>query len=112
MTAPSSEMPGGPDQAPLTPAVFNILLALADGEKHGYAIMLDVQRFAGIELGPGTLYAAITRLVSCGWIRPLEAGDRRRRPYRITAEGRAQLQKEAEHLNRVAKTALGRLKPA
>jgi DNA-binding PadR family transcriptional regulator len=43
-----------------------ILASLADGEKHGYAIMLDVQQFAGVELGPGTLYGAITRLVEAG----------------------------------------------
>jgi len=73
--------------------------------------MLDVQQFAGVELGPGTLYGAITRLVDCGWIRPLEA-EERRRPYRLTAAGRTHLQEETAQLERVVKTALRRLKPA
>jgi DNA-binding PadR family transcriptional regulator len=89
-----------------------ILSSLAEGDKHGYGIMLDVQQFAGVDLGPGTLYGAITRLVDCGWIRPLESEDRRRRPYRLTAEGRTHLAHEMERLDRVVRTALGRLKPA
>ena len=48
-----------------------VLASLADGEKHGYAMMEDIQRFAGVRLGPGTLYGAITRLEERGWIRPL-----------------------------------------
>jgi DNA-binding PadR family transcriptional regulator len=89
-----------------------ILASLAEGDKHGYGIMLDVQQFAGVELGPGTLYGAITRLAENGWIRPLESNDKRRRPYRITAEGRTQLQEEMTRIDRVVKTALGRLKHA
>jgi DNA-binding PadR family transcriptional regulator len=96
----------------MTDAATLILASLAESDKHGYGIMLDVQQFAGIELGPGTLYAAITRLVDCGWIRPLQSADRRRRPYRLTPAGRTHLREEVEQLNRVAKTALGRLKPA
>ena len=49
-----------------------VLASLADGEKHGYAIMVDVQEFAGVELGPGTLYGAITRLEERGLIRPVQ----------------------------------------
>jgi len=45
-----------------------ILASLADREKHGYGMMLDIAQFAGVELGPGTLYGAITRLVKCGCI--------------------------------------------
>lgn len=88
-----------------------ILASLADGDKHGYSMMLDIQQFAGVELGPGTLYGAITRLVKCGWIRPLESDDRRR-PYRITASGRAHLHEQMTGLDHVVKTALGRLKHA
>ncbi len=88
-----------------------ILASLAGGEKHGYGMMLDIQQFAGVELGPGTLYGAITRLVECGWIRPLESQDRRR-PYCITPSGRAHLQEEMTGLDQVVKTALRRLKPA
>jgi DNA-binding PadR family transcriptional regulator len=87
-----------------------ILASLAEGDKHGYGIMLDVQQFAGVELGPGTLYGAITRLVEAGWIRPLDSSDRRRRPYRLTAEGRTHLQEEMARLDRVVRTALGRLR--
>ena len=88
-----------------------ILASLADGDKHGYGMMLDIQQFAGAELGPGTLYGAITRLVECGWIRPLESNDRRR-PYTITAEGRTHLQEQMNNLDQVVKTALRRLKHA
>src|ERR1035437_9231909 len=64
-----------------------VLASLAEGEKHGYAMMEDIQRFAGVRLGPGTLYGAITRLEERGWIRPL-ASDDRRRPYAITGAGK------------------------
>jgi DNA-binding PadR family transcriptional regulator len=74
-------------------------------------MMLDIQQFAGIELGPGTLYGATTRLVECGWIRPLESNDRRR-PYCITASGCTHLQEQMTSLDHVVKTALRRLKHA
>ncbi len=71
-----------------------VLASLAEGDKHGYAMMEDIQRFAGVRLGPGTLYGAITRLEQRGWIRPLKSARgsapalhaQRRRP---TASGRA-----------------------
>jgi len=88
-----------------------ILASLADGDKHGYGIMEDIQEFAGIRLGPGTLYGAITRLEERGWIRPLES-DNRRRPYRLTAEGRRYLQRELAGLSQVVKTGLRRLENA
>ena len=62
-----------------------VLSSLADFDKHGYAMMEDIEAFAGVRLGPGTLYGAITRLVESGWIRPLGSKDRRR-PYRLTAQ--------------------------
>lgn len=65
-----------------------VLASLADGDKHGYAIMLDVKTFANVDLGPGTLYGAITRLEKAGLIRPVRSGDRRQ-PYSLTASGRA-----------------------
>jgi DNA-binding PadR family transcriptional regulator len=95
----------------MTDPALLILASLADGEKHGYGMMLDIQQFAGVELGPGTLYGAITRLVKCGWIRPLDSDDRRR-PYRITAAGRTHLQQQMTALEHVVKTALGRLNHA
>jgi DNA-binding PadR family transcriptional regulator len=85
-----------------------VLASLADGDKHGYAIMEDIQAFAGVRLGPGTLYGAITRLEERGWIRPL-ASDDRRRPYRLTAEGRRYLREQLAGLSAVVKTGLRRL---
>jgi DNA-binding PadR family transcriptional regulator len=65
-----------------------VLASLAGGDKHGYAMMEDVHRFAGVRLGPGTLYGAITRLEQRGWICAVESADRRRQPYTLSAEGR------------------------
>ena len=70
----------------VTDPALLVLASLADGDKHGYGMMLDIQQFTGIELGPGTLYGVITRLTKSGWIRPLESDDRRR-PYRNTRTG-------------------------
>jgi DNA-binding PadR family transcriptional regulator len=95
----------------VTDPALLILASLAEGDKHGYGMMLDIQQFTGIELGPGTLYGVITRLTKCGWIRPLESEDRRR-PYRITPSGRVYLQEQMMDLDRVVKTALRRLKSA
>jgi DNA-binding PadR family transcriptional regulator len=92
------------------PAIL-ILASLAGGEKHGYAMMDDIQEFAGVRLGPGTLYGAITRLEEVGWIRPVGSEDRRQ-PYCITAVGRRHLEQQMENLNRLVKTALRRLKHA
>jgi len=88
-----------------------VLASLAEGEKHGYAMMEDIQRFAGVRLGPGTLYGAITRLEERGWIRALESDDRRR-PYAMTGAGRQYLEEEVASLDSIVKTALRRLKPA
>src|ERR1700759_4514571 len=63
-----------------------ILTSLADGPKHGYAIMADVAAFSGVSMEPGTLYGALSRLERRGWVRPL-AAEERRRPYEITAAG-------------------------
>ncbi len=88
-----------------------VLASLADGDKHGYAIMVDIERFAGVRLGPGTLYGAITRLDQIGWIRPVGAGDRRQ-PYTLTTAGREHLQEKLGGLERVVKTGLKRLRQA
>src|SRR5947199_9726680 len=63
-----------------------ILASLAGSSKHGYAIMEDIEAFASVHLGPGTLYGAIARLETQGLIEPLPA-EERRRPYRLTAAG-------------------------
>ena len=91
---------------PLTPAVFHIMLALADGEKHGYAIMLEVEAISHdqIKMGPGTLYGSIKRMISSGLIeetkeRPdSDLDDQRRRYYRLTGLGIAVLNEEANRL--------------
>ena len=95
----------------MTEPTLLILASLADGEKHGWAMMEDIERFAGVRLGPGTLYGAITRLEECGWIRPVESADRRK-PYCITAVGRQSLEERMTSLDQVIKIALGRLKHA
>jgi DNA-binding PadR family transcriptional regulator len=89
-----------------------VLSSLAGGDKHGYAIMEDIERFAGIRLGPGTLYGAITRLEERGWIRPVESKDRRRQPYTITAAGREYLHGQLAGLDKVVRAGLRRLKHA
>jgi len=91
---------------PLTPAVFHVLLALADGEKHGYAILKEVKRRTGgrVRLSAGTLYAIIKRCLADGWItesdeRPDPAlDDERRRYYLLTSYGRRAAVREAERL--------------
>ena len=95
----------------MTEPALLILASLADGEKHGYAMMEDIKRFAGVDLGPGTLYGAITRLEERGWIRAVEAEDRRK-PYAITASGKKHLEEQMSSLDQVVKTALRRLKHA
>lgn len=63
-----------------------ILTSLADGEKHGYALLQDIEEFAGVRLGPGTLYGAISRLEERGLIEAVGSSGRRR-PYRLSANG-------------------------
>ena len=88
-----------------------VLSSLAEGDKHGYAMMQDIETFAGLRLGPGTLYGAITRLEECGWIRPV-GGKNRRQPYTITPSGRQHLQQELGTLQQIVKTGLSRMKHA
>jgi DNA-binding PadR family transcriptional regulator len=88
-----------------------VLASLAEGDKHGYAMMVDIEHFAGMRLGPGTLYGAITRLEERGWIRPVGSKDRRQ-PYTITAAGRRFLEEEMAVLEKVMRAAARRLKHA
>jgi DNA-binding PadR family transcriptional regulator len=91
---------------PLTPAVYHILLALTDGEKHGYAIMKDVeaQTRGQLKMGPGTLYGCIKRMLASGLIEEAEErpdpnlDDERRRYYRLTALGARIASSESERL--------------
>jgi len=88
-----------------------VLASLSGGAKHGYAMMEDIERFAGLRLGPGTLYGAITRLEQQGWIKAIPADDRRQ-PYTLTASGREYLKTQVDTLDRLLKTASRRLKHA
>jgi DNA-binding PadR family transcriptional regulator len=85
-----------------------ILTSLAEGPKHGYALTKDIERFAGTHLAPGTLYAALDRLVDGGLIVGLEA-EGRRRPYRITGLGATALRNQLEAQRQVVNTGLRRL---
>jgi DNA-binding PadR family transcriptional regulator len=85
-----------------------VMSSLADGPKHGYAMSKDIQRFAGILLGPGTLYGALARLQHQGLIEALPADDRRR-PYRLSDRGAKLLAVQLETLQQVATTGLRRL---
>ena len=104
------------DLLPLRPAVLDILLALADEERHGYGIMREVEGRTGgrTRLGPGTLYGSIKRMLADGLIeesdeRPDPAmDDQRRRYYRITDLGRWVAGAEAERLSGLVETARAR----
>jgi DNA-binding PadR family transcriptional regulator len=94
-------------QVPLTPAVFQIMLALSDQERHGYAIMQEVAAQTGgsLRLGPGTLYGCLKRMLQANLVeecqeRPDAAfDDERRRYYRITNLGRRALRSEVQRLD-------------
>ena len=92
------------------PAIL-ILASLAESDKHGYAMMEDVARFAGVSIGPGTLYGAITRLEGKGWIRRVKTKDRRQ-PYTLTAAGRRHLAGQLDTLKRFVFASLARLEHA
>ena len=92
----------------MTEPTLLVLASLADGEKHGYAMMEDIQRFADLLLGPGTLYGAITRLEQRGWIEPV-ASDDRRQPYRLTSAGREYLREQLAGMDKILRTASRRL---
>jgi DNA-binding PadR family transcriptional regulator len=104
------------DLLPLTPAVFHVLLALSDGEQHGYAIMVDVTRSTGgkIKMGPGTLYGTIKRLLEVRWIEESDErpdpklDDERRRYYRLTALGLRVVKAEARRYAELVELARGK----
>jgi DNA-binding PadR family transcriptional regulator len=85
-----------------------VMVSLADGPKHGYAMIKDIANLAGRRLGPGTLYGAITRLERQGCIEPISSDDRRR-VYRLTQAGAQILRSELDRHKRVARVGLLRL---
>jgi len=88
-----------------------ILSSLAEGPKHGYAMMEDIVAFSGTRLEPGTLYGALTRLERRGWIEALP-NQERRRPYRITAEGLQALQEQLRTMQNIVSVGQNRLERA
>jgi DNA-binding PadR family transcriptional regulator len=108
MTAP----PSAESLLPLPPAAFHILLSLAEGDRHGYAIIQDVSARTGgeVTLGAGTLYRTIQRMLEQDLIvevdaPPSDSGDERRRYYRATSFGRSVARAEAERLAGLVKLA-------
>ena len=101
------------DRLPLPPAQLHILLALADGEKHGYAVMSEVEQMTEgeVSMGPGTLYGAIKRMLNADLIeesdnRPdPELDDERRRYYRVTGYGARVLTAELARLEQLVRAA-------
>jgi DNA-binding PadR family transcriptional regulator len=86
----------------LTPAVFHILLALADGPLHGYAIMQAVEVSSGSDMGPGTVYGSLQRMEDAGLVKEVAATDDRRRVFALQPAGRRALVQEAERLAKLA----------
>jgi|SRR5579884_2420948 len=86
-----------------------ILTSLASGPKHGYALLLDIEDFAAVRLGPGTLYGAIGRLEERGLIEPVESSGRTR-PYRLTASGSAALESALAELRTIVDEGTARLR--
>ncbi len=101
------------EMLPLTPAVFHILLALTDGELHGYGIMKEVETHTHgyVKMGPGTLYGSIKRMLAANLIEETDERpdptmeDERRRYYRLTDYGRRVLAAEAQRLARAVQVA-------
>jgi DNA-binding PadR family transcriptional regulator len=98
---------------PLPPAVFHLLLALRDGEQHGYALMQRVEQLTdgSMRMGPGTLYGAIKRMLADGLIEETEErpdpalDDQRRRYYRVTADGERACATEVQRLETLLRNA-------
>lgn len=110
--APMTDLPRPERFLPLAPVWFEILLALAAGELHGYAVMQEVARRSDgtVTLHPGSLYRALARLLEDALIveldaRPASGDDERRRYYQITALGRAVARAEAERLRALVRAA-------
>lgn len=106
-------MPRKPDESfaalgRFSEPALHILIALAEGPQHGYAIMLAIESMTGARPGPGTLYGAIARLEERGWIEPLPI-EHRRRPYRLSPTGHTALRARIDALRTVTRIAQARL---
>jgi len=87
-----------------------VLLSLAGGDKHGHAMLNDIEQMIGRRLGPGTLYGAISRLEGDGLIEPLPV-DERRKPYRLTPDGKRVVSARVGIIQRIAAVGSARLAP-
>ena len=97
------------DVPPLTPVVFHILLAMADGAEHGYAIGQRVEETSGLRMGPGTIYGSIQRMERRGLVAEKSGPDSdRRRRFVMTPEGHIALRVEAARISRLADLARSR----
>lgn len=101
-----------PDEIPpLTPAVFHVLLALTGGERHGYAILKDIQQRTDgrVKMQAGTLYGTLQRLLDLGWVDeidpPSEEVDPRRRYYRLNRDGRGAIEADVHRMDTLVKAA-------
>jgi len=101
-------MPGLSELGRFSEPALLVMVSLASGPKHGYAMQDDIADLTGDRPGPGTLYGAIRRLEERSYIEPLPEQDRRK-PYQLTDAGRAALQAELRHMRSVATTGLRRL---
>jgi DNA-binding PadR family transcriptional regulator len=98
----ANEVRGSSDRSVL------VLTSLAGGPKHGYALIQDVREFAGVRLGPGTLYGCLSKLETAGLVEALPA-EARRHPYRITTSGLEVLRRQLSESARIAEIGLGRI---
>jgi DNA-binding PadR family transcriptional regulator len=85
-----------------------VLTSLAGGPKHGYALIKDIEQFAGVTLGPGTLYGTLARLEDAGFVKALPA-EKRRHPYEITVEGTAALTDQLRRDEMITRVGLARV---
>lgn len=85
-----------------------VLTSLAGGDRHGYALLKDIEQFSGVTLSPGTLYGALAKLEADGFVQRLPADDRRY-PYTLTTSGRAALSERLAESVRIAQLGLDRI---
>jgi DNA-binding PadR family transcriptional regulator len=95
------------DLGRFTDVALLVLISLAEGQKHGYRMISDIEEFSGTALEPGTLYGALMRLEERGWIEGVESSERRK-PYRITENGRTALHEQLLTLRRVEQAGIRR----
>jgi len=101
-------MPNRSETPPLTPITFQVLIALSEGPLHGYGVMRRVEENTGARVGPGTVYGALGRLQSWGWVE--DAGEdtsdpRRGARFALTRTGRSALRAEARRLHGLSELA-------